>query len=631
MIFYVMMDDYEATRIVFSRLQNLDPENASKIMGLLLLQDQGEKEMIRLAFGPETLLHSIILKARNEFNFNPSSSSSSSSRPKLNLPSLEIPLPNHSFPNPDDEFLITPSNNNNNNNNPKSFYNGGGGGGGGGGDFVDDFQFQDHQLSFLTDSSVNENPDFFYPAPPPASPSGGNWSEEAGLGLGWRPCLYYARGFCKNGSGCRFFHSGGGDLGLKSMVPADGGGGGRAEMVDQCNDVVLLRSNSGLQQRLGVGSANNFFPYSPTAASELLLQQQQNEMRRVVAGLSMVEESSNSGRFRLERTDFSGGGMGNPAARQIYLTFPAESCFKEEDVSKYFSIYGPVQDVRIPYQQKRMFGFVTFVYADTVKLILAKGNPHFVCDSRVLVKPYKEKGKVPDKFRKQQQMERGDFPSPCGTPTGLDSRDLHDLHHGARMFYNSQDMLWRRKLEEQADLQQALELQALRVMSLQLADVKKPHHHHISFSTCSPIPSPIPSPNPFNQTLFHSIPTNSQLLQDNGLNRLPEIRVEPQVMNTFDSTADSDSSNGKETDLQETSLEHNLPDSPFASASYTPSVIEADESDASTDNHSAASSFIPTLNLTAAPFKSFNCQYSSGHGAIGLYASTGGPTCRVGI
>lgn len=58
-----------------------------------------------------------------------------------------------------------------------------------------------------------------------------------------------------------------------------------------------------------------------------------------------------------------------------------------------------MQDVRIPYQQKRMFGFVTFVYPETVKLILAKGNPHFVCDARVLVKPYKEKGKVPDKYR----------------------------------------------------------------------------------------------------------------------------------------------------------------------------------------------------------------------------------------
>lgn len=53
--------------------------------------------------------------------------------------------------------------------------------------------------------------------------------------------------------------------------------------------------------------------------------------------------------------------------------------------------------MRIPYQQKRMFGFVTFVFPETVKMILAKGNPHFVCDARVLVKPYKEKGKVPDK------------------------------------------------------------------------------------------------------------------------------------------------------------------------------------------------------------------------------------------
>ncbi|KAI3710231.1 hypothetical protein L2E82_40007 [Cichorium intybus] len=44
--------------------------------------------------------------------------------------------------------------------------------------------------------------------------------------------------------------------------------------------------------------------------------------------------------------------------------------------------------------------------------MLAKGNPHFVCDARVLVKPYKENGKVPDKFRKQQQqMDRGPVPA----------------------------------------------------------------------------------------------------------------------------------------------------------------------------------------------------------------------------
>ena len=55
--------------------------------------------------------------------------------------------------------------------------------------------------------------------------------------------------------------------------------------------------------------------------------------------------------------------------------------------------------MRIPYQQKQMFG-VTFVYPKTVKMILAKGNPNFVCDLRVLVKPYKEKGKIPEKSYK---------------------------------------------------------------------------------------------------------------------------------------------------------------------------------------------------------------------------------------
>lgn len=40
-----------------------------------------------------------------------------------------------------------------------------------------------------------------------------------------------------------------------------------------------------------------------------------------------------------------------------------------------------------------MFGFVTFVFGETVKEILNKGNPHFVCGARVLVKPYREKSR----------------------------------------------------------------------------------------------------------------------------------------------------------------------------------------------------------------------------------------------
>ncbi|KAH0451594.1 hypothetical protein IEQ34_018893 [Dendrobium chrysotoxum] len=134
------------------------------------------------------------------------------------------------------------------------------------------------------------------------------------------------------------------------------------------------------------------------------------------------------------------------------------------------SIYGPVQDVRIPYRWKRMFGFVTFLYPETVKLILAKGNPHFVCDARVLVKPYNEKGKVLDK---KQHGDRGDF-SGCATPTGLDSIDPFDLQQlVARMLYSSsnQDILLCRKLEEQRELQQGIELQHRRFMGLQFLDL----------------------------------------------------------------------------------------------------------------------------------------------------------------
>lgn len=45
-----------------------------------------------------------------------------------------------------------------------------------------------------------------------------------------------------------------------------------------------------------------------------------------------------------------------------------------------------------------MFGFVTFVDPETVKMILDKATPHYVRGSRVLVKPYKEKPKLFDRW-----------------------------------------------------------------------------------------------------------------------------------------------------------------------------------------------------------------------------------------
>ncbi|OMO90137.1 hypothetical protein COLO4_19331 [Corchorus olitorius] len=714
------MDGYEATRIVLSRIQNSEPENASKIMGLLLIQDHGDKEMIRLAFGPEALLHSVILKAKKELglptNSPPTPSTPSSPSPfiptnstsrqtssasrllgnagGLNLPpSLAIPSTSSGtsswsalsdLPTPDE--LISPSSASLN---PSSlpFY-----ANGGATDIMDDFQLQD-QLSFLNENSPNLNPkthDLFYSQTPADStdamgfPSywGSSFHRRSSsvsdilgaddpAGFGWRPCLYFARGYCKNGNSCRFIHGALGESG--SMVAcADGatmvGSPNKIEMMDESYE--LLRSKSAHHQRLAaasqaqlMGSAS--FPYSPKCMN-LFLQQQQNDTQRAAAAatLMMGDDMNKFNRSRLERNGFSvnsEAGMVNPASRQIYLTFPADSTFREEDVSNYFSIYGPVQDVRIPYQQKRMFGFVTFVYAETVKIILAKGNPHFVCDARVLVKPYKEKGKVPDKYRKQQQqqVERGEF-SPCGTPTGLDSRDPFDIQLGARMFYNNQDMLWRRKLEEQADLQQALELQNRRLMGLQLLDIKK-HHHHRALSSGSPIPSPTHSPNLFSQSLvlpqFHR---NQETPQESCSSPVPTVSVTaPEQQAVTTATACRKESVGTEEnggtrkesphcedgDLPE-SLEHTLPDSPFASPTKAPgeylsafSNAEADKdasvSAPSVNNNWVSSTLLPAHNaLDMASLNSFNCQmprFSSGHGTIGMYAGTGGPTCPVGI
>ncbi|XP_010276474.1 PREDICTED: zinc finger CCCH domain-containing protein 53-like isoform X2 [Nelumbo nucifera] len=732
------MDAYEATRIVFSRIQSLDPENASKIMGLLLIQDHGEKEIIRLAFGPEALVHSVVLKARKELGLSsntpstpstPSSPSpflSSSSNSSVfrqdsssrmlggglslahslsvqSSPSLSSSWTASAFsdiPNQDD--LVSPGSSSsasysagiNGINNmvvgspPASsllatasaspFY-------GGGSDLIDELQLQD-QLSFLNDASpthgLKNAADMFYPQSESASgtsdsmifPSyaaaAASWGasinghhrrscsvtdvlvSDAGAGFGWKPCLYFARGYCKNGTSCRFLHGLPDSPTAVSDTASLVGSSGKLDIVEQCQE--LLRSKAAAQQRLGTVSqlmASPPFPFTTPAdgtgkCMNFLLQQQQNDsIQRAAATMMMSEDVHKFVRPRLERTEFSttnGGGMASPGSRQIYLTFPADSTFREEDVSNYFSIYGPVQDVRIPYQQKRMFGFVTFVYPETVKLILAKGNPHFVCDARVLVKPYKEKGKVPDKKQQQQQQQTdgGGF-STCTTPTSLDSGDAYELQLGAaRMFYNTQDVLLRRKLEEQADLQQAIELQGRRLMGLHLFEVKK--HHHRTMSAGPPVSS---THSYVNQSLVlpSDCSSSPETPDENCVSPATSISAaattaapadqqsQQQALNSHEESSENKEviRDVEDSDFQD-GVEHNLPDSPFASPTKSAgdhsSFFSAQEAErsiaASASSSSSTSSPLPTTSsLDITSFKSCFFQvprFSSGHGAIGL-------------
>eukprot|EP00258_Populus_trichocarpa_P031785 XP_024447804.1 zinc finger CCCH domain-containing protein 55 isoform X1 [Populus trichocarpa] len=575
------MDTHEITNILLTKLKSLDPENASRIMGFILIQDPTEKDLLRLAFGPETLLQNVVFKAKIHLGLStntlstPSTPSSPSplnpiarpcnntnpfpqSSPRITnngsfLDFSKNPSPNpwsvHGLPNnSDSKSSISPKSS------PFLSYdnirsgsvlvppfsrNGGNGGGvcsNNSADFLGEYQSDDH-LSFFDDPS-SKNEDFMDQRVQMGGYSVANGdvhlhrrrfsesdacsgAEDGGFGLRYRQCLYFARGFCKNGESCKFGH------GDENMAEVNVGGAlvsspremeelylqqqeemmKRKAVQQQQEEMMKMKAvQQQQQQRLAYNKHMNF----------LLLQQ--NEAERFGAAM-MGDEFYKFGRTRGGRNDFLAMGMAekaNSASRQIYLTFPADSSFKDEDVSNYFSSFGPVQDVRIPYQQKRMFGFVTFVYPETVKEILAKGNPHYICESRVLVKPYKEKGKVANS-RTQQLLERGGF-SPASSPSGFDPRELCDLHLGARMLYNTPEMMLRRKLEEQAELQQAIELQGRRLINLQLPDLRGDHAHHHQHSLSVGAPISLPTHHtPINQTdILTSDGKNEITLEDNG-------------------------------------------------------------------------------------------------------------------
>ncbi|KAL4373849.1 hypothetical protein AHAS_Ahas05G0122900 [Arachis hypogaea] len=579
---------YEATNVVLSKIKSIEPENASKIMGYLLMNLE-DSELVRLACSPDPVLHNIVLRVKTHLGLTLSSPSSSPSplnpitRPSTNPFSKSSPrlvasngfdfarnpsspsssawplsgIPNNPI-SPNSSPLLSYENIRsvavhspsfsprvNGDCNPV------------GGDFVDEQQV-DECFPFLGDSSKNEelldlggqnlqslnNGDAPFHRRSYSASDACFGFEEGGPGIGYKPCLYFARGFCKNGSNCKFVH----------------------------------------------GALNDSFGAIVGSPSRFEGLEQHEEFLRAAATTAymMGEEFHNFGRGRPERNEFLAmisAEKPNSASRQIYLTFPAESSFKDEDVSEYFSKFGPVQDVRIPYQQKRMFGFVTFVYPETVRLILSKGNPHFICDSRVLVKPYKEKGKIPDKRQQQQQSERGDF-SPCLSPR-FDSKEPYDFHLGARMLYNPHDILLRRKLEEQAELQQVIDLQERRLKNLQLPDFKNIpiHHHHHQRSHSVGAPSPL-SHQLHGQVSTADLSSHNNIKGDltgyqGGLSYTlslgtaeggeeqpqPQKEVGPAFIGGFECSSENNNANAnvEVKNLDNRSVEQALPDSFFAS------------------------------------------------------------------
>ncbi|KAL9248354.1 hypothetical protein vseg_021685 [Gypsophila vaccaria] len=458
------MEAYEASKTVYSRVQNIDPEHASKIMGYILLH-HSPSDMLLFSSAPTPLLLSLVSRAKSHLRLSPPSST-------IWSPSSSSTTTNDFL---DDPFSLDV-------------------------DPVTNMDFQSHTLFHPRSrtSSFNDNTSPF---------------------------------FCED----------------NCAAAAAAAGVHNAGSPEQ---MLLLRAKQQQQQHHQQRLAAWF------------------GAGRSAAALMMTEEFNKLNRVRMARHELLGLEC-NPASRQIYLTFPADSTFKEEDVSNYFNKFGPVQDVRIPYQQKRMFGFVTFVFPETVKIILAKGNPHFVCDSRVLVKPYKEKAKLPDKKHHQHQFERGEFS--CSTPSEHDGRDPYDFQPGGRMLYNTQEML-RKKLEEQAEFQHALELHERRLMNLQLSDLKsQPHQLQVS------VGSPVQSSNP--SALSPCDDINQDVVEENKGS--PTV-VDAEYISEGVSVGLSDSnvpdkegsSSNREGDELSERLDHVLPDSLFASPTKPSSNIQ---------------------------------------------------------
>ncbi|EOA40098.1 hypothetical protein CARUB_v10008791mg [Capsella rubella] len=515
------MDPSDPTSIIFTKIRTLEPDNASKLIGYFLMQDMEQSDLIRIAFGPDTLIQTFCRKAKSDLGLSSNGFSLNPLSRPINIhghQSLSQSSPRNGFL----EFSRNPSN---------------------------------PLPSSLTSTTLRDNPNFnsmpFRDGSSLFASSSGDERQQLSNQFPFPNdedpfANFHKRSFSAN------------DACFESEEPGFGGGGGAGYHRFPHGGLVDDFGSPG-----GFGSPNEMDYVMEKMMRMKLAQQKRMTAARFMAACG----SPMSHRQGSEQFGEEGGYYHSPSrheredavSKQIYLTFPSESSFTDEDVSTYFSDFGPVEDVRIPYQQQRMYGFVTFAKAETVRTILARGNPHFICDSRVLVKPYKEKGKILHK-RQQQQLhqllERGNY-SPSSSPSGMDSRDLYECRLGPRMFSNKTQEMLRRKTE-QADLQQAIEveLQRRRFLNLQLPDMEHEsiHHHHRS-----PSFSPAHIPPRFNNSLlFQSENDNEEIMEGNS------GRSKKQLQQVADSNEESCYSN-ESYKGQETSLENTLPDNLFGS------------------------------------------------------------------
>ncbi|PIM98086.1 hypothetical protein CDL12_29436 [Handroanthus impetiginosus] len=545
------MDANRAAKVVIDRISRLEPEHvAKKIIGYIYFLGLSDEDLIRLALGPDGLLESLIQRAKSARLLAPGAVISPPISPgSLSDHSFQFHIPPPS-PGPFssmfgrvDPYWDPPSpvehpsmHNAAFNMNSYSDYVGS----------------EDHPLE-----TIRSGPSSYLNYCPDNLSIRGVRNSQNIMDYPVKACHYFNRGFCKHGSNCRYFH---GELlpesyphlvgpnsyevaGEEQVFPS-----GSLENLE-LEITELLKSRRGNPVSIASLPMMYYEKYGKVLQAEGYLTESQRHgkagysLTKLLARLKtsirlidrphgqhsvvLAEDASKYMDIRGERND---PGPIVSGSRQIYLTFPAESTFTEEDVSNYFSTYGPVQDVRIPsHQPKRMFGFVTFASADTVKLIFSKRNPHYVCGSRVLVKPYREKSKLVER----KYLEKIDH------PTHYQSRPI-EIDSELQAGWDSSRLFQRQLMEEHGH---ALELETMRLSHIQLTG--KPLASQLCLGTSMDelqVPEDqlkFPSAERFNYLL--DIMNNGSTSDDNS-------------MYPVNNCGDQESSQGL-----------NLPDSPFAS------------------------------------------------------------------
>jgi hypothetical protein len=249
------LTDNVATRIVYGRVQALEPETGSKIMLHLLLQEHGEREMLRLALGSNVLMQSIVKKAKKELGLEDGRGAGTM------LPQQQRPaplyIPDHEFGSSFSNVLSSPSLAALQQQQQQQMF------------LQEQLPLHDH-LSLLSDAvdqqnSLRVHSEFYYPetyaflnsskellhsrsSSSRASPIVDSSSPpDLGPTLAWKPCLYFARGYCKHGSSCRFLH---GPMRESSGSPASSNGHRELRVDDGMAPGSLERLEIELQELL---------------------------------------------------------------------------------------------------------------------------------------------------------------------------------------------------------------------------------------------------------------------------------------------------------------------------------------------------------------------------------------------